>query len=205
MSTRGLIVTAIVRLSLPRDRRALEAHFAALGTDDLANRFCHSIKPEAVSKYLDHWSAAGIPSYGIFNPDRVLVAVSQLAQFADELEVGLSVLPDYRRKGLGMALLYRSASYARARGLKALIIHCLTQNLPMLSLAHRIGMTVEISNGEADGRLTLRAATALDFWREIADDQESLTKSIADSVVKSWQLAMKAALGSVTPTKDSGT
>ena len=205
MSTRGLTVTTIVRLSLARDRRALEAHFATLDADDLANRFCHSIKPEAVTKYLDQWSADRIPSYGIFNPDRALVAVTQLAQSEDELEVGLSVLPAYRRKGLAMALLYRSASYARARGLKALIIHCLTQNLPMLSLAHRIGMTVEISNGEADGRLTLRAATALDFWREIADDQQSLANSIANSVLQSWQRAVQTTLGGVTPHKESDT
>ena len=198
-------MTAIHRLSLPRDRFALEAHFAALSTEDLCNRFCHSIKPDVVTKYLDQWSAAGIPSYGIFDPDRALVAVSQLARSADELEVGLSVLPTYRRKGLALNLLYRSARYARTRGLKALIIHCLTGNLPMLSLARRIGMTVEISNGEADGHLTLRAATALDFWREIADDQESLANSIADSVVKSWQVAVQKALGSVTPPKDSGT
>jgi GNAT superfamily N-acetyltransferase len=198
-------VTTIHRLFLPCDRFALETHFAALGTEDLSNRFCHSVKPESVAKYLDQWSAAGIPSYGIFNPDRSLIAVAQLAQSEEELEVGLSVLPTYRRNGLALALLYRSASYARARGLKALSIHCLANNMPMLSLARRIGMTVEISSGEADGHVTLRAATALDFWRQIADDQESLTKSIADSVVKSWQLAMKAALGSVTPTKDSGT
>jgi RimJ/RimL family protein N-acetyltransferase len=188
-------VTTINRLSLPRDRFALEAHFAALGTEDLCNRFCHSTKPEAVTKYLDQWSTAGIPSYGVFDPDRGLVAVSQLAQSADELEVGFSVLPTYRRNGLALALLYRCASYARARGLKTLIIHCLTHNIPMLSLARRIGMTIEISNGEADGRLTLRAATTLDFWRQIADDQESVAKSIADSVVKSWQLAVKSALG----------
>jgi GNAT superfamily N-acetyltransferase len=198
-------VTTIHRLSLPRDRFALEAHFAALGTEDLSNRFCHSVKPESVAKYLDQWSTAGIPSYGIFNPDRSLIAVGQLAQTDEELEVGLSVLPTYRRKGLALALLYRSASYARARGLKALSIHCLANNMPMLSLARRIGMTVEISSGEADGHLTLRAATALDFWRQIADDQESLAKSIAESVVKSWQFAVKTALGNVTPTKDSGT
>jgi GNAT superfamily N-acetyltransferase len=198
-------VTAVVRLSLPHDRRALEAHFAALSADDLANRFCHSIKPEAVSKYLDQWSAARISSYGIFNPDGALVAVSQLAQSEEDLEVGLSVLPAYRRKGLAMALLFRSASHARARGLKGLIIHCLTQNLPMLSLAQRIGMTVEISNGEGDGRLTLRAATALDFWREIADDQESLANSIAKSVLKSWERAVQTTLGGVTAPEESDT
>ena len=198
-------MTTINRMSLPRDRFALETHFAALGTEDLCNRFGHSIKPEAVTKYLDQWSAAGIPSYGIFDPDGGLIAVSQLAQSADELEVGLSVLPTYRRKGLALALLNRCARYARTRGLKSLIIHCLTDNLPMLSLARRIGMTIEISNGETDGHLTLRAATAIDFWSQIADDQESLAKSMADFVVKSWQLAAKTTLGNVTPTKDSGT
>lgn len=198
-------MTTINRLSLPRDRFALETHFAALGTEDLCNRFCHSIKPEAVTKYLDQWSAAGIASYGIFDPDRGLIAVSQLAQCAGELEVGISVLPTYRRKGLALALLYRCARYARTRGLKALIIHCLANNMPMLSLARRIGMTIEMSNGEADGQLTLRAATTIDFWREIADDQESIAKSIADSVVKSWQLAVHTALGRVTPTKDRST
>ena len=92
-------MTAIVRLSLPRDRSALEAHYAALGTEDLANRFCHSIKPEAVSTYLDQWSAAGIPSYGIFNPDHALVAVSQLAQSADELEVDFPCFPPIGARG----------------------------------------------------------------------------------------------------------
>jgi RimJ/RimL family protein N-acetyltransferase len=198
-------VTTINRLSLPRDRFALETHFAALATEDLRNRFCHSIKPEAVTKYLDQWSAADILSYGIFDPDRGLIAVSQFAQSADELEVGISVLPAYRRKGLALSLLCRCARYARTRGLKALIIHCLTDNVPMLSLARRIDMTIETSNGESDGHLTLRAATAIDFWSEIADDQDSLAKSIADSVVKSWQLAEKTALETVTPTKDSGT
>jgi len=198
-------VTTIHRLSLPRDRFALETHFAALGSEDLCNRFGHSIKPEAVTKYLDQLSTASIPSYGIFDPDRRLIAVSQLAQSADELEVGLSVLPTYRRKGLALALLNRCARYARTRGLKSLIIHCLTDNLPMLSLARRIGMTIEISNGETDGHLTLRAATALDFWGEIADDQESLANSIAKSVLKSWQRAVQTTLGGVTAPKESDT
>jgi hypothetical protein len=77
--------------------------------------------------------------------------------------------------------------------------------MPMLSLARRIGMTVEISSGEADGHLTLRAATALDFWRQIADDQESLANSIANSVLKSWQRAVETTLEGVTAPKESDT
>jgi GNAT superfamily N-acetyltransferase len=148
---------AIVPLYLSRDRLALETHFAALDSEDLRYRFCGSIKPAGVIHYLDQLTAAH--SYGIFNSSLALVAVCQLAQSAGDLEVGISVLTPFRRKGFAMALLDHSARYAQARGLKGLTIHSLADNTPMLSLARRIGMSVEILEGEADGRLRLRADT----------------------------------------------
>ncbi len=178
---------AILPLYLPRDRSALESHYAALGVEDLRNRFCGSIGPEGLSQYIDQLSVSNLPIFGIFNPDHALVAVCQLGQSERELEIGLTVLPPYRRQGLARILLRRAASYAVARGLKALVIHCLASNTPMLTLAHRIGMCVENSDGEVDGRLTLRAGTALDFWTELAYDQAG----IADSVMRSWQFAAR--------------
>ena len=124
-------LTAIAPLYMPRDRLALETHFAALDGEDLRNRFCGSIKPACVMQYLDQLNGIDVASYGIFNPSRALVAVSQLGQSGGDLEVGISVLLPYRRKGFAKALLNHSASYARARGLKALIIHSLADNTPM--------------------------------------------------------------------------
>jgi GNAT superfamily N-acetyltransferase len=147
----------IVPLYLSRDRLALETHFAALDSEDLRYRFCASIKPAGVIHYLDRLTAAH--SYGIFDSSRALVAVCQLAQSAGDLEVGISVLTPFRRKGFAVALLEHSIRYARARGLKALTIHSLADNTSMLSLARRIGMDVEILEGEADGRLKLCAYT----------------------------------------------
>lgn len=147
----------IVPLYLSRDRLALETHFAALDSEDLRYRFCASIKPAGVIHYLDRLTAAH--SYGIFDSSRALVAVCQLAQSAGDLEVGISVLTPFRRKGFAVALLEHSIRYARARGLKALTIHSLADNTSMLSLARRIGMNVEILEGEADGRLKLCADT----------------------------------------------
>jgi GNAT superfamily N-acetyltransferase len=175
-------MTAIVRLYLPPHRMEVEQHFSALGAENLRQRFCHTIAPECVTKLLDSLDATGVSSYGIFNPGLELVAVGQFGASGRDLDVGLSVLSDYRRKGLAAALLYRAATFARARALTAVTVHCLADNTPMLSLARRIGMTVEISSGEADGRLKLRAGTALDVWKEILYDQAG----IADSVVKSW-------------------
>ena len=145
----------IVPLDSTRDRRALETHFASLNREDLRYRFCSSIKRERVAQYLDRIRVTGTLSYGVFNAGLALVAVCQLERSGCDLEVGLTVLPAFRRKGLGKALLHRSASYARARGLKALNIHSLGDNTPMLSLARRIGMIVKFYGGEADGHLTL--------------------------------------------------
>jgi GNAT superfamily N-acetyltransferase len=163
-------VTAIIRLRLPYHRLQLEQHFAALGAEDLRRRFCHTIALEGVAQWLDSLIPTNVSSFGIFNVGLELVALGQFGTSGRDLDVGLSVLSDYRRKGLAAALLYRAASFARARGLTAVAVHCLADNTPMLSMGRRIGMIVEISQGQADGRLKLRAGTALDFWNEIAYD-----------------------------------
>ena len=182
-------MTAIVRLYLPRDRAVLQAHFAALTGDDLRDRFCAATKRESVTQFLYGLGAAGVPSYGIYDGNLALAAVCQLGLCGEELEVGLTVLAAHRRKGFATALLNRSASYARARGIKALIVHCLAGNTPMLSLARGIGMAVESASGQADGRLTLRAGTVLDFWREISYEQHG----VADTAAKYWQLCTQMA------------
>jgi GNAT superfamily N-acetyltransferase len=153
------VLTGIVPLHLPRDRHALEAHFAALGSEDLRYRFCGSIKPAALKQYLDQLNGPDSPSFGIFDSELTLIALCQIGQAGGELEVGVSVLPPFRRRGLARALLEYSASHARVRGLRTLLIHTLVDNSPMLSLAREMGMRVEIVNGEADGRLRLRADT----------------------------------------------
>ena len=93
-------MTAIVRLCLPRHRMELEQHFAALGAEDLRRRFCHTITPEGVARWLDSLIPIGVSSFGIFNPGLELVAVGQFGASGRDLDVGLSVLSDYRRKGL---------------------------------------------------------------------------------------------------------
>ena len=178
---------AIVPLRLPRDRGALSAHFDALGPDDLRLRFCQTMKPEAVAAYLDSLSATHAVLFGIFNRDLELVAVGQFANAADGLEVGLSVLSRYRRRGLASALLGRAANYARTHAIDALVMHCLAENVPMLALARQFGMSIETSGTEADGRMRLRAGTAVDLWTEAVYDLEGLL----DLTTKRRQIALR--------------
>jgi len=170
---------AIVPLDPARDRRALETHFASLNSEDLRYRFCGTMKPEGVAQFLDQISVTSTPCYGVFNGGLALVAVCQLERSGCNLEVGLTVLSAFRCKGFGKTLLHRSASYARARGLKSLNIHSLGDNTPMLSLARRIGMKVTIHSGAADGHLTLGAGTKKGICRRaVAPDQNTTVSSV---------------------------
>lgn len=150
-------MTLIVSLHPQRDRLALDTHFAGLAAEDLRYRFCAATTCAGVADYLDWLGTHGMPSYGAFNPALGLMAVCQLGPCGDELELGLSVLPAYRRQGIARALFERAVHYARDWGYNALLVHCLADNAPMLSLARRIGMDVQVQAGEAEGRLILRA------------------------------------------------
>ena len=178
---------AIVPLQFSRDRTAIEAHFAALGPRDLRLRFGETVRPEMLVAYLDSVEARNEPMFGIVNHDLLIVAIGQFSASADGLEVGLSVLPRYRRRGLGTALLDRAATYARARGITILVMHCLSENAPAVAMARRYGMSIVGSGAETDGRLELRAGTSIDRETDAAYDQAGAL----DFTVKQWQLALR--------------
>ena len=63
---------------------------------------------------------------------------------ADSAEFALLVRTDMQRRGLGRALLRKATEYSRARGSNALIGQIRADNEPMLALARRCGMEVEL-------------------------------------------------------------
>ena len=80
--------------------------------------------------------------------------------------------------------------HRRSDGLKALLIHSLADNSPMLSLARRVGMTVEILRGEADGRLTVRAGTAKECCSDSAFEKEGMSdyRALLATTAASYQV-----------------
>lgn len=63
------------------------------------------------------------------------------------VEVGLSVLPAWRGRSLGDALLGRAARWARAHGANQAIASCLADNHPMVRLAKRHGIAGRVARG----------------------------------------------------------
>lgn len=74
-------------------------------------------------------------------------------------EFGLSVADDRRRRGLGSALLERLLCLARRAGVRWLRGDVLRENLPMLTLARRLGFAVTRHPDDATLVRVLRATT----------------------------------------------
>ena len=75
-------------------------------------------------------------------------------------EFALLVRSDAQRRGIGRALLEKAIGYCRARGRAALIGQIRADNAPMIALARRCGMHIDLPPGAslAIAHLGLRGA-----------------------------------------------
>ena len=142
-------------------REILAAHFLALPVADRYLRFASAVTPHMITRYVD-----GID----FNRDAVfavrgapigdgtrgaLAGVVHAALPGDVAELGISVLPTYRGRGLASALTERAIAYARSRGMRALAMQVLRENAPMLRIVRKLGMTIVDRGAELFARLEL--------------------------------------------------
>jgi RimJ/RimL family protein N-acetyltransferase len=149
------------------DRRALTEHFLALEPDDRRLRFGAPLSDDAIRALEERIDFDRDEVFGITDEDLRLVAVVHVAFYAQRAELGLSVLPRARGRGLGNALFARAVMHLTNRGLREVFVHCLGENGAMLHLARKHGMRVVREGGEADAFLDLprpTAATILAEW-----------------------------------------
>ncbi|MDH5577231.1 MAG: GNAT family N-acetyltransferase, partial [Betaproteobacteria bacterium] len=94
-----------------------------------------------------------------------------LARADTHAELGISVLPACRGRGVGAALLSRAHVHARNWGIGALFMHCLIENGAILHLARRQGMRIVAGSGEADARLELPPASPASIAQALFDER----------------------------------
>lgn len=160
-------------LSLERDRPLIEAHLAALSDEDRYLRFGVS-KPEMASRQL---FAAKSGHFGVFDPTGKTMVGLGLAHFrvtADRpaVEVGFSVLPAYRKKGVAKLAMQWVLCCTRNRGVRLMEVQYYVENVGSMKLLETLGTPVttgqfnslkmvEMALPEADGASHLVEATHL--------------------------------------------
>ena len=140
------------------DRAALAAHFLGLDGEDRRLRFGASISDEGVRAYVARIDFERDGLFAVHDDDSTLLAVVHVAVGKGEAEMGLSVLPGHRGKGLGNALFTRAVVHLRNRGEPWVFVHCISENAAMMHLARKHGMRIVHAGAESDAHLALQPA-----------------------------------------------
>ena len=165
----------IVTRELPRLERAKFAtHLRALDTEDRRLRFGLALPDAAIDDYVARIDFGRDAVFGVFDDRLQLVGAAHLARADAHAELGVSVLPGHRGRGIGGALLARAHVHARNWGIGALFMHCLTENGAMMHLARKQDMRIVAESGEADARLELPPASPSSIAQALFDERVGL-------------------------------
>jgi RimJ/RimL family protein N-acetyltransferase len=167
------------------DRDALHQHFAQLDTQDLRLRFGRSPDREWLRRYVDGIDFARDAVIGVRDGTQ-LAGATHVAQFDGAAELGLSVLPSHRRRGIASAMFDRGVLHARNRGVVELFMHCLTENQAMRRIARNAGMRILVEGTDTDAWIELPPATPFTLGQELVAQQLTLV----DLALRTpWRLA----------------
>jgi len=167
-------MNVLVRELSRLERDALQHHLLRLDAEDRRLRFGVPLPDAAVRAYAARVDFERDGVFGVSNDALELVGAAHLARGHGHAELGVSVLPAYRGRGIGGALLERAHLHARNWGARALFMHCLTENEAMMRLARRQGMTIAHEAGEADAWLRLPPADAASYFGEVFAQRAAL-------------------------------
>jgi GNAT superfamily N-acetyltransferase len=168
-------LTEILVRELSRaERAALEPHFLALGDDDRRLRFGVALSDASVRAYVANIDFGRDAVFGVYDDELQLTGAAHVARGDGHAELGVSVLPAHRGRGIGAALLARAHLRARNWGVRALFVHCLAENGAMLHLARKQEMQIVVESGEADAWLKLAPADASSHFGEVFAERVAL-------------------------------
>jgi GNAT superfamily N-acetyltransferase len=165
--------TPVKRLS-GVDRPALLAHFLRLDDADRRLRFGSARSDASLAEYVESLDFDRDAVFGVFTDDLALAGVAHVAVSPESAELGVSVLPTARGKGVGTALFERANLFARTHFIRAMFTHCLIENRAMMHIAKKSGMTIVTDSGEASARLELPPAGLTTVTRELMADRVAL-------------------------------
>ena len=156
-----------IRELWPSERPALYEHFLSLAATDRRLRFGAPLSDFTVRDYVARLDFGHDALFGVLDDELRLLGVAHVARSAGHAELGVSVLEDFRQRGIGSALLARAHMRARNWTVAALFMHCLTENAAMMRLARRQGMDIVTESGEADAWLRLSPPDAGSHFGEV--------------------------------------
>jgi RimJ/RimL family protein N-acetyltransferase len=176
-----------IRPLAERHRDRILGHLLALPARDRYLRFGFAASDAQITQYVERLNFERDEVLGIFNRRLRLLAMAHLAYLAPEpdqaearAEFGVSVAANARGRGYGSRLFDLAVLHARNRGVRVLVIHALSENTPMLRIAHNAGAQVVREGSEAQALLRLPA-----------DSMASHVEQLVETSAAEWDYRFK--------------
>jgi GNAT superfamily N-acetyltransferase len=158
-----------------RSRDAYAGHLRRLPPDDVRLRFGAPLGASAIDAYVARIDFDVDAVFALHGDELDLSGAAHMGVTGDGVaELGVSVLPGHRGRGVGSALFARAFDHARNRRIRRLWMHCLAENATMMRIARRAGMAIVVDAGEADAWLSLPPPDPASVASEFAADQVAL-------------------------------
>jgi RimJ/RimL family protein N-acetyltransferase len=137
------------------DRGLMLEHLLALDDGDRSLRFGVATDAEAIARYVDAIDFDRGTVLGARAPDGALAGLAHVALGDSMADLGLSVVPEHRERGVASAL--AAAALREAQRLRAdeLRVHCAATNAGMRRIAARLGMEFSTEGSEVVARRRL--------------------------------------------------
>jgi GNAT superfamily N-acetyltransferase len=171
----------------------LREHFLRLDADDIRLRFGSPLGSDAIAAYVEAIDFDTDAVFGVYEDELGLAAAAHVAFGVDGAELGVSVLPGHRSRGIGSALFARAVEHARNRFVTRMYMHCLSENVAMMHIAKKSGMKICVDTGEAEAFLKLEPADQASLSGELMGQRVALF----DYALKAQAAAMRRITGSL--------
>ena len=168
-------------------RGAYLRHLLALSRNDVRLRFGNVIPPESIAGYVEGIDLENDAVFGVHDDALELVGAAHVGMSGDIAELGVSVLPGHRGRGLGTALVARATEHARNRAVPRLFMHCLAENTAMMHIARRAGMAIVVDSGDADAHVALPPASAASIAGEYVSERVALYDYALKAQIAAWR------------------
>ncbi len=165
-------------------KEQLEQHLLELDPESLVCRFGYPASKETIKRYVESIPETDL-LFGIkvsITSERVASAV-HLAINGKTAELGISTLPEFKRRGYGERVLRYGVDLLRNRGVTQIYSICMPDNSPLMALIRKLNITtVTSSYGQKEAMISIPMAGIDSILAELRNDR----LIIIDSAMKPW-------------------
>ena len=172
------MTVAAVSVLTRRQKPDILRHLAGLSADDLWLRFGSHMRRSALERYVDGIDLSSDKALGIYDAELKLVGFTHVGiePARRRAELGVSVSPEFRRRGYAEAMVRQALRHAAHLDLDQVYVYFRVANRPMMRLARKAGFAIGIHDSEAVASKQVKTTPPRKQWW--ADAARSIASSV---------------------------